>query len=246
LTYTNDNQSESDIKLKKSDKLVNEKWLYRVGGISALIIGIAYVIIIVLYVLAGVPPTGGEAWLKYLAGRTTEWWIIIGLSVLTDFLFVPVMLALYHALNGINRHAVWLATALFGLFIVLDLGVTWPNYSSLVHLSGNYAAATNEGQRAISIATANYASAILTSPILSLYIILVPALSILMIGLVMLKGVFSKTTAYLGLITGVLGIVSVVGPLLVSVLGLTVILASVLTLVWCLFVGHRLYKLGQS
>src|SRR5207244_1517317 len=77
------------------------------------------------------------------------------------------------------------------------------------------------------------------------YVILVPAVGILMTGLVMLKGIFSKSTAYLGLVTGILGIVSVAGPPFVGALSLTVIVASVLTTVWVLFVGYRLYALGQ-
>ena len=36
------------------------KWLYQVGGISALTLGIAY-IIIALYVPVGAPPSGAEA-----------------------------------------------------------------------------------------------------------------------------------------------------------------------------------------
>ena len=35
------------------------KWLYRVGGISALVSGIAYIITIPLYVHVGVPPSTG-------------------------------------------------------------------------------------------------------------------------------------------------------------------------------------------
>jgi len=246
MPYNDDKQFGSDVKIKKFDNDSADKWLYQIGGISAFVIGIAYVIIIVLYVLAGAPPHGGEAGLTYLAGQTTVWWFIVGLSVLTDFLFVPVLLSLYHGLREINRGLMQIGTILFALFIVLDLGVTWPNYSSLIQLSQNYGTATNEDQRLSHVSAANYASEVLTSPILSLYIILIPALAILIISLVMLKGIFSKTTAYLGMATGVLGIVSVVGPFLFSVLGLTVILASVLTLLWCLFVGHKLYRLGRS
>jgi hypothetical protein len=61
----------------------------------------------------------------------------------------------------------------------------------------------------------------------------------------MLKGIFNKATAYLGVVAGVLGIVSVVGPLLVSALDATIILTSLLTTVWFLLVGLRLYKLGR-
>ena len=221
-------------------------WLYRVGGISALILGVAYVIIIVLYVPVGAPPNGAEAWLTYLAGNTKVWWAILGLSVLTDFLLVPVALALYLALKGINRNAMLVATAFVGLFVVLDLAVTWTNYASLITLSDHYAAATNDAQRAVVVAAATYPSVVLESSLLGVYIILVPSIGILMTGLVMLKGIFNKSTAYIGLATGILGIVSVVGPFFVTSLGVTIIIASVLTTIWVLLAGYRLYRLGQA
>ncbi len=34
----------------------DDKWLYRVGGISAFVLGIGYIIIIALYISAGDPP----------------------------------------------------------------------------------------------------------------------------------------------------------------------------------------------
>jgi hypothetical protein len=216
-----------------------------VGGISAIVLGVAYIIIIPLYVYVGASPSGGEVWLKYAAGKTRVWWIILGLSVLTDFLFVPLALSLYFALKGVNRDAMLIATSLVGLFIVLDLAVTWPNFASLIILSGNYAAATTDAQRAAYVAAADYASAVLTSTLEGVYSILVLSLGILIVGVVMLKSIiFSKTTAYLGLGTGILGIISVAGPFVLSTLGVAVIIASVLTTVWVLFVGFRLYRLS--
>jgi hypothetical protein len=220
------------------------KSLYRVGGISAIVLGVAYIIIIPLYVYAGAPPSGGAAWVKYAAGKTTVWWIILGLSVLTDFLFVPVALSLYFALKGVNRDAMLIATSFVGLFIVLDLAVTWPNYASLIILSGNYAAATTDTQRAAYVAAAEYASAVLTSTLEGVYSILVLSVGILMVGVVMLKGIFNKSTAYLGLVTGILGIISVAGPLVLSTLSVAIIIASVVTTIWVLFVGCRLYRLS--
>src|SRR6266404_4343322 len=121
------------------------KWLYRVGGISALAIGIAYLSILPLFALVGnPPPSGGEAWLKYLSGKTTVWWAILGLSVLTDLLFVPVALSLYLALKRVHRSAMLVATAFVGLFVVLDLAVTWSNFSALLTLGGGYAAAADD------------------------------------------------------------------------------------------------------
>ena len=82
-----------------------DRRLFRIGGAGALAIGLLYIVIVVLYALAGAPPVGGEAWLAYLAGKSAIWWGIIGLSVLTNFLFVPVALALFVALRSISRTA---------------------------------------------------------------------------------------------------------------------------------------------
>ena len=219
------------------------KWLYRVGGISALVIGIAYIVIFPLFAhVGGSPSSGGEAWLKYLEGKTTVWWAILGLCVFTDFLFVPVALSLYVALERVNRNAMLVATAFVGLFVVLDLAVTWTNYASLLTLSGFHSTATNEVQRAAYVAAANYASAVLASRTEVFYSIVDLSVAILMTGFVMLrgKGIFSKTTAYLGLAAGIFGIVSIAGFFVI------IIINALLTTAWVLFVGYRLFRLGQK
>jgi hypothetical protein len=70
-----------------------QKQSYRFGGVAALVLGVGYIIIIPLYAHVGAPPSGGEAWFKYLPGKTTGWWAILGLCVFTDYLYVPVALA---------------------------------------------------------------------------------------------------------------------------------------------------------
>jgi hypothetical protein len=229
--------------------MVNEvdptgKWSYRVGGVSALALGISYIIMIALYVPAGTPPSSAEARLSYLAVNPTAWWAILGLSVLTDFLFIPFALSLYVALKRLNRGAMLVATACMGLFVVLDLAITWPNYASLIVLSGNYAAATTDAQRSAIVAAASYPSTVTESSLLAVYIIVVPGIGILITGLVMLKGIFRKSTAYLGVASGILSIVSAVGPFFASFLGAIVIVASALLTIWVLVVGYRLYRLG--
>jgi hypothetical protein len=224
----------------------NMKGLYRLGGVSAIVLGTSYIIITVLYVLSGALPSGGEEWLKHLAKYTLEWRAILGFSVLTDFLFIPVAWSLYIALKDVNRNAIFAGIGFVGLFVILDLAVTWPNYFSLITLSSKYAVAINDTQRMAFVAAANYAFGVLSSSLFAVYAILVPALGILIIGLVMLKGTFSKITAYLGVVTGILGIISVVGPFFIAALGMTAIITSVLTTVWVLLVGYKLLRLSQS
>ena len=85
------------------------------------------------------------------------------------------------------------------------------------------------------------------SNLLFVYNSLTLGVGILITGLVMLKGIFSKSTGTLGLLTGILAIVSVASSFFASsVSTVSVVLASVLTTVWFLFVGFKLYKLGRQ
>ncbi|MBI5964830.1 MAG: hypothetical protein HY863_15235, partial [Chloroflexi bacterium] len=139
------------------------------------------------------------------------------------------------------------AMAFVGLFVILDLTLTWTNYASLIALSGNYATATSDAQKAAIVALANYPATILKSNLLFVYNSFTLAVGILVTGFVMLKGVFNKSAAYLGLVTGIFGIVAVASSFFASsVSGAAIIFTSILTTVWFLFVGYRLYKLGRG
>lgn len=223
------------------------KWLYRAGGVSALVFSLAYLLIMALYIPMGARPSGAEAWLASMARNTAAWWAILGLSVLTDFLLVPVALALYLALKRVNRNAMLLVIAFMGLFVVLDLALTWINIAALITLSREYAAATAEAQREAAIAAALYPAAVVESHLIFVYNTLTLAIGILLTGLVMHKGNFGKITAYLALATGILAIVSVASSFFASTLSsVTIILASVLTTAWALFTGIGLYRLGRE
>jgi hypothetical protein len=64
---------------------------------------------------------------------------------------------------------------------------------------------------------------------------------ILIISLVMLRGVFPGWVAYLGIVTGVVGILS---EALRPVIGFAYIVFFVLEVIWLIAVGWRLYRLG--
>jgi hypothetical protein len=217
----------------------NEKALYRIGGIAALALGAGYLAIFPLFALVGIPPSGGAAWLTYLAGKTGIWWAILGVSVLTDILFLPLAFALYRALRHISTNLMLLATAFVGLFVVLDLAVTWTNYAALLTLSERYGAATSDAERTVFIAAASYASAVLASGLERVYAILVLSLAILAIGFVMLKSAFSRVTAYVAVITGLLGIASLTGW------SVAIILNAIFATIWIFLSGYRLYRLGR-
>ena len=63
---------------------------------------------------------------------------------------------------------------------------------------------------------------------------------ILLVGVVMLRGVFNRVSAYLALATGVLGIASLSGW------GVAIILNAVCATLWLLFAGAGLWRLGRK
>ena len=224
------------------------KWIYRVGGISAMVLGIGYLLTIPVTILyaGGFPPPGTEARLSFFAEHAAGWWAATALMVFTDLLYVPVFLALYHALKGFNKYMMLLAFACEGLFVALDLAITWTAFPSLIILGGNYAAATSDAQRAIIVAAAGYPSAIVDSPLSGIYAILFPGLGELLASLVMRKGIFNKTLAYMGAIAGVSGILAGIGPIFISELETAQYINASLAMIWFFFVSFKLYKLGQQ
>ena len=218
----------------------DQKTIYRAGGIAAILLAMGYVVIVPLYAHVGAPPSGGDAWFKYLDGKTNVWWWIVALSVMTDFLFIPVAWALYLALKNAARNAMLLATVFVGLFVVLDLAVTWSHYTSILVLYAEYNGVSDELLRMGYLAAANYGSAILTSRLEIVYSIVTLSLAVFVTGLVMLKGKFNKITAYLGLATGILGFVA---PARLSV---AIIGNALCATAWLFLVGYRLCQLAHD
>lgn len=223
-------------------------WIYRVGGISGIVLGIGYLLTIPVTTLyaGGFPPLGAEARLVFFAGHAAGWWAVTAIMVFTDLLYVPFFLALYHALKGFNKYLMLLAFACTGLFVALDLAITWTSFPSLIILSGNYAAATSDAQRAIIVAAAEYPSAIVDSPLSGIYAILFPGLGELLASLAMRKGIFSKTLAYMGMIAGVCGILAGIGPIFIRDLETAQYINASLAMLWFFFAGLKLYNLGRQ
>jgi hypothetical protein len=213
---------------------------YRWGGIAAFIIALGYVAIIPLFAHVGVPPTGGEAFFKYLPGKTTIWWWILGLSVFTDLLYIPLALALYIALKPVNKYLMALAAIFMGMFVILDLAMTQGHYASILTLFHNYSLAADDAHRAAYLAAAEYAAAVLATPMEIVYAIAIPSTGTLLAGIVMLKSQFGKVAAYLALITGVLGILALTG-------WFPVIMGNALfATVWFFVVGYKLIRLARE
>jgi len=223
------------------------KWLYRVGGISAFILVVGYLLTFPIYGWIGDPPPSGvEAQLAYFAEHAAGWWAIVFLMVSTDLLLVPIFFGLYMALKHVNRGLMLVALTFKAfLFVALDLAVTWTAYSTLITSGVSYGAAATDAQRATLVAAAAYPSAILKSPMSGAYAILIPSLGVLFAGLVMLKGRSDKAAGYVALAVGLTGILFM-GSYFADGLAVLRYINALLATVFYLLVGVWLYRLGRS
>lgn len=219
-------------------------WIIRTGAISAFAVVVGYLVTFPLYAMVGEPPmTGIEAQLEYFGSHAGGWWVITGLMIVSDFLLLPLFLALYWTLKAVGRDLMLLAIACIGLFVALDLAVTWTSYSVLIVAGSDYVAAGSSTAKVAIAASAAYPAAILRSPMAGMYATTVPALGILLTGLVMLRGVFNKPTAYVALTAGVAGIAFMSSYVVEALAPLRYINALLMTAAYVL-AGIRLYRFG--
>ena len=219
---------------------IEKRQWQRWGGVAALALAVGYVAIIPMFAWVGAPPATGEAWFRYLPGKTTTWWVILWLSVLTDLCYLPVVWALYLVLRDTNRGAMRAASLLLHLFVVLDLGVTWTHHASILALYRSYHAEVDAARRAAYLAGSEYASSIYATPLLTFYIIVIPSVGVLLASITMLKAGFGKASAWTGIFTGVFGLLSLTGffPLVMAnALGATL---------WFSLLGARLLQRDSS
>lgn len=217
-----------------------ERDTYRLGGWAGIAVGIAYVVITGLYVVGGQMPgsVDGAAWLTYVGERTAVAWGIIGLSVITDMLYLPIAAAVVVALGPSRRVPSLVGATLLALFVVIDLATTWASYGSLMRL------ADAEPTAAV-VAAATYAAATFHSSLFAVYVILVPSIGIFILSALMLQE-FSRAAGWTGIATGIVGAVAVLGGFVAPALGTLAIPASILTAAWVVIVGYRLLRLAGS
>lgn len=215
---------------------VNNKSLYKAGGIFAWALSLLFIIAIGLGVYLGkLPGISGLAWLSSINEKSGAWSAVIAVNLVSDLLFLLVNLSLYTALRPVSRGLVLIATVFACLGNVLDEVIANANLGSLLTLGGQYAAAGTAAQRAADVAAADYAAAMLCSRLESVFAYVIPAVGLVLIGIVMLRSPFGKRIAYLGIAAGAFELISASGW------GLAALLSTVLQAVWLMLVGRCLY-----
>jgi len=222
--------------------------LYRLGGAAALFFFVYSIITMIAMTLLGMPPTTAEEAFSLLQDNR-----LVGLIRL-DLLTVIAM-PLYYLLYAGMSIALWrtdktraiLAAAL--VFIGVTLHLATPSVASMVHLSGQYAAAATEARKALYLAAGEtvIASDMWHGTGAIVGILFITSAGML-ISIAMLQGkVFGKGTAYVGILANGLDLARLlIGFFTPSVEIILLTIAGSLYLVWYLLVGRRLLQLGRA
>lgn len=217
--------------------------LYRAGGVSAVLFVVLILVAIVLIVVAPPPLSAdGATTLQYIAAHKVLYTIEQVLWLAPSVFAAVVFLALYQALKHLNKSYAALG-ALAG-FVSWVLGLAIPTTGGgapvLVYLSDHYMTATTAVQHT---AFATAAEAFIAENNIPFAAGILAPVGILILSLVMLKGVFPKGVAYLGIATGVLGFAS---EALRPMIGSGYFVYGLLLPIWFLVVGWKLYRMARQ
>ena len=217
------------------------KLLYRIGGVVAYIM-IALVVVAIVVFLVDPSPTTVIGYFQLFQKN-----ILMGLLALdlvymvSQILMGLLLLAVCVALRRANPSLIAIALAA-GLIAVAVFLTSNPAFGML-SLSSHYAAATSAMQRAQIEAAGQAIIANFTG---TAYVVsyILGSIAVLIISVVMLSSkVFSKGTAVVGLIMGIMGLV----PASFGTVGLIFAFGSLVpTVIWLFLIARRLLQLGQS
>ncbi len=219
--------------------------LYRIGGTATLIV-VALVPIQIIVFIAW-PPPGFESdvstvisYFTLLQNNRFLGLIHLDLLLIVDYVLLVLMfLALYIVLRRTSQSFMAIATTL----AIVGIAVYFPSNTafSMLSLSDQYAAATTDAQRTMLLAAGQATLASLEGTAFYVSYVLMSAAG-LIISAVMLRsnGIFSKLTAYVGILASVLGL-----GLFVPTIGLLLSLISLIpTVMWYILIARRLFRLG--
>lgn len=229
-------------------RTADQSSLYRIGGIAAMILVVYSLATIVQVILLGGPPTSAAQTFDLLQHHRIVGLLRLDLPTVALLpLYYLLFLGLFAALRYSDFAHALLSTTLAIVGVTLVLAT--PTALSMIPLSDKFAAATSPSDRSQLLAAGEAVLAAdmwhATGAILGGVFTQIGAV---LISVVMLKGgVFSKTTAWLGIVMHGLDLAHIVGGLIHPVFGVVLMsLAGPLYPIWLTMVGLRLIGLAKN
>lgn len=216
--------------------------VYAIGAVAALLVMASIVVAIVVFVV-NPPPTKVADWFKLYHDNAVLGTLDADLMMLTSFLLMgAIYLALFGALRRASEPLMALALGA-GFVSIVSYVAANPAFGLLSLSNQYYASATTAAERTQLLAAGQGLLANWTGSAFDVSYLL-SGVAMLIISMVMLRSaVFSRATAYVGLVIGVFGLVPVTA-------GTVGIVASFITLaptaIWLGLVARRLFQLGGA
>ncbi|MBN2046370.1 MAG: hypothetical protein JW750_00905 [Anaerolineaceae bacterium] len=217
------------------------KGLYRIGGISALVMLALMVVQSVVFIIYPPPETMEEIFALFERNWLVGLLDFDLLYVIDNMLLIPIYFALFMAIRRTN-----LPMALFGLLLgLVGVAAYFPSAVpfELYTLSREYAAAASESQRGALLAAGEAMRAVYTGTTFNVYYVL-NALVLLIFSPIMLRSEgFKKAHVYLGFAAGVLMAI----PSSAGQIGFIFAFASLIPWVgWLVYYLMRMFALARE
>ena len=223
--------------------------LYKFGGTAALMVVLLTLSEVVGFIFYPQPGSVDDWFLLFQRNPLIGFLDFWGLEVLMYAMFAIVFLALYTALRKAHESAmaVALTFALLGIAIFFATN----NPFSMLSLSNQYAAATDDAQRSTLLAAGH---AVLTNTNqravggFNMGLFLVSIAGLIVSAVMVQSSAFSRFTAYVGILAHALSLADYLRQALTSsaAVALLVILPNALFLmIWFGLISRRLYRMGR-
>jgi hypothetical protein len=217
--------------------------LYRVGAVAALAEIAIIVIQAPIFIFYPQPTTVIGHFTQFQSNTLLGLLDLDLMLILAQVCSVLILLALYQALRRASPSLMTIALTLdlFGIALFLAVNPTF----SMLYLSDQYAAATTDAQRAAFLTAGEGLWANYNGTAFGLFFVLGGIASLLIAAVMLRSGIFSKATAAVGMLMGVM----MLAPPL-PFLGMIGLVLSYIVIVpaaiWYLLIARRLFLLTQS
>lgn len=231
---------------KVSDpETTDPRWkdIYRIGGISSILVAALIIFAIVAFFIWPFKPgtTSTENILTMLQTDRLGGLMSLDLPFLVTVLVnILPLLAIYAALKQENESYAFIALVL-GLVAAVALISSRP-LAELVSLSDKYAAATTAAEKIQFLAAGEALHALFNGTGWMVYTILTGISSLIFSLLMFRSHVFGKVVAYLGIINGIGGFgvfIPVIGPILS-------LIATFGGVIWCILIAGDFFKMDRQ
>jgi len=214
------------------------KGVYKVGGFSLFASGAVVVVFLLSLIIMQVTlPDNPQVFFENPVPPVT----LVLLAAFGEFLLMPGVLGLYLALKDVNKNYMLIAAA-FGFISIPMWLVSRAQIYSIFLISGRYMATTSEVMKAAYLVSAE--RAIELGNIYADMGLMFLGVASILIGLVMVKGVFGKRLGYLVTVAGTCVLIGAFG-IFFRPIAMLVPIGLILNGVWQTIVGIKLYKLGS-